>query len=49
VVTKQHGGRDAAFDYRNPDDLPPDHVPLNRVSVRYLQEEMRAKARGARP
>jgi hypothetical protein len=49
VVTKQHGGRDAAFDYRNPDDLPPDRVPLNRVSVRYLQEEMRAKARGARP
>jgi phenylpropionate dioxygenase-like ring-hydroxylating dioxygenase large terminal subunit len=48
VVTKQHGGRDAAFDYRNPDDLPPDAVPLNRVSVRYLQEEMQARARGAR-
>ena len=49
VVTKQYGGRDAAFEYRNPDDLPPHAVPLNRVSVRYLQDEMRAKARGARP
>jgi hypothetical protein len=49
VVTKQYGGRDAGFEYRNPDDLPPDAVPLNRVSVRYLQDEMRAKARGTRP
>ena len=43
-MTKHHGGRDAPFEYRNPDGLPPDAVPLNRVSVRYLQEEQRAKA-----
>ena len=46
VVTKHFGGRDALFEYRNPDGLAPDEVPLNRVSVRYLQEEMRAKAAG---
>ncbi len=45
VVTKHYGGRDAPFEYRNPDGLAPDAVPLNRVSVRYLQEEQRAKAR----
>jgi hypothetical protein len=42
VVTKHFGGRDAPFEYRNPDDLPPDAVPLERVSVRYLQEQRRA-------
>jgi nitrite reductase/ring-hydroxylating ferredoxin subunit len=45
VVTKHLGGRDAPFEYRNPDGMAPDQVPLNRVSVRYLQEEQRAKAR----
>src|SRR5436309_14479432 len=50
VVTKRYGGRDAPFEYRNPDGLAPDAVPLNRVSVRYLQEEQRAKApRGSSP
>jgi hypothetical protein len=44
VVTKHYGGRDAVFDYRNPDDLPSDRVPLERVSVRYLQEQQRARA-----
>ena len=38
-MTKHFGGRDAPFEYRNPDDLSPDAVPLNRVSVRYLQEQ----------
>jgi hypothetical protein len=41
VVTKHFGGRDAPFDYKNPDGLAPDAVPLNRVSVRHLQEQMR--------
>jgi hypothetical protein len=45
VVTKHFGGRDAPFEYRNPDDLPPDAVPLDRVSVRYLQEQRRRAAR----
>jgi phenylpropionate dioxygenase-like ring-hydroxylating dioxygenase large terminal subunit len=44
VVTKHLGGRDAAFEYRNPDGLDPDHVPLERVSVRYLQEQARQRA-----
>ena len=44
VVTKHFGGRDAPFDYKNPDGLAPDEVPLGRVSVRYLQEQAR-KAR----
>lgn len=44
VVTKHHGGRDAPFEYRNPDGLAPDDVPLSRVSVRYLQEQARQKA-----
>jgi phenylpropionate dioxygenase-like ring-hydroxylating dioxygenase large terminal subunit len=44
VVTKHYGGRDASFEYRNPDDLPPDAVPIERVSVRYLQEKARANA-----
>ena len=43
VVTKHHGGRDAPFEYRNPDGLDPEKVPLERVSVRYLQEQARAK------
>jgi nitrite reductase/ring-hydroxylating ferredoxin subunit len=41
VVTKHLGGRDAPFAYRNPDGLAPEEVPLARVSVRYLQEQMR--------
>jgi phenylpropionate dioxygenase-like ring-hydroxylating dioxygenase large terminal subunit len=45
VVTKHTGGRDAPFEYHNPGGMAPDAVPLNRVSVRYLQEEQRAKAR----
>jgi beta-lactamase class D len=44
VVTKHYGGREAPFEYRNPDDLPPDAVPVERVSVRYLQERARQKA-----
>ena len=44
VVTKQYGGRDAAFDYKNPDGLAPDAVPITRVSVRALQEGTSAKA-----
>ena len=38
------GGRHAPFEYRNPDDLPPDRVPLERVSVRYMQEQARTRA-----
>jgi hypothetical protein len=45
VVTKHFGGRDAPFEYRNPDDLSPDAVPLDRVSVRYLQEQRRRAGR----
>jgi len=45
VVTKHFGGRDAAFEYKNPDGLSPDAVPLERVSVRYLQERRRMAAR----
>ena len=44
VVTKHLGGRHARFEYRNPDGLVPEAVPLARVSVRYLQEQARAKA-----
>ena len=44
VVSKHYGGRDAPFEYRNPDDLPPDRVPLERVSVRYMQEQARTRA-----
>jgi hypothetical protein len=45
VVTKHFGGRNAPFEYRNPDGLDPDAVPLERVSVRYLQEKtIRASA-----
>ena len=43
VVTKHHGGREAPFEYRNPDGLDPEKVPLERVSVRYLREQARAK------
>jgi len=43
VVTRHYGGREAPFEYRNPDSLEPDAVPLERVSVRYLQEKARAK------
>jgi hypothetical protein len=42
VVTKHYGGRDAPFEYRNPDGISPDAVPIERVSVRYLQEHRRA-------
>jgi hypothetical protein len=45
VVTKHYGGRDAAFEYRNPDDLSPDAVPVERVSVRFLQEKARQQSR----
>jgi nitrite reductase/ring-hydroxylating ferredoxin subunit len=44
VVTKHFGGRDAPYEYRNPDGIAPDRVPLDRVSVRYLQEHSRAKS-----
>ena len=44
VVTRHFGGRNAAFEYRNPDGMAPDEVPLGRVSVRYLQEQARTKA-----
>ena len=44
VVTKHAGGRDAPFEYKNPDDLDPAAVPIGRVSVRYLQEQSRANA-----
>jgi len=49
VVTRHYGGRRAPFEYRNPDDLPPDAVPLERVSVRYLQEKMRGRAAAGSP
>lgn len=49
VVTKHYGGRDAAFEYKNPDNLDPNAVPLDRVSVRYLQEKMRAKTAASTP
>jgi len=49
VVTRHFGGRDAPFEYKNPDGLDPDAVPLNRVSVRYLQEQMRTRAGAAAP
>jgi len=38
------GARTAPFEYRNPDGLDPDAVPVERVSVRYLQEKARTKA-----
>jgi phenylpropionate dioxygenase-like ring-hydroxylating dioxygenase large terminal subunit len=41
VVTKHYGGRLAPFEYTNPDGLAPEDVPLSRVSVRYLQEQMK--------
>jgi len=44
VVTRHFGGRDAPFEYKNPDGLDPHAVPLNRVSVRYLQEQARQRA-----
>jgi phenylpropionate dioxygenase-like ring-hydroxylating dioxygenase large terminal subunit len=43
VVTKHFGGRDAPFEYKNPDGLTPEEVPLARVSVRYLQEQARRR------
>jgi hypothetical protein len=43
VVTKLFGGRDAPFEYRNPDGLDPDTVPLERLSVRYLQEQKKLR------
>jgi hypothetical protein len=44
VVTKHLGGRDAPFEYRNPNGWKPEDVPLERISVRYMQEQ--AKTRG---
>jgi phenylpropionate dioxygenase-like ring-hydroxylating dioxygenase large terminal subunit len=44
VVTKHYGGRDAPFEYKNPDGIGPDAVPLERVSVRYLQQRPRQAA-----
>ena len=41
VVAKHFGGRDAPFEYRNPNGWAPDEVPLERVSVRYMQERRR--------
>jgi phenylpropionate dioxygenase-like ring-hydroxylating dioxygenase large terminal subunit len=43
VVSKYFGGREAPFEYKNPNGWTPDEVPLNRVSVRYMQEEKKAK------
>jgi hypothetical protein len=48
VVTKHHGGRNAPFEYRNPDGLDPANVPLERVSVRYLQEHAGRNGGGSR-
>ena len=31
VVTKHLGGRDAAFEHRNPDNLQPEDIPISRV------------------
>jgi len=45
VVTKHYGGRDAPFEYRNPNGWAPDEVPLERLSVRYMQEQARASSR----
>ncbi|HYE89358.1 MAG TPA: hypothetical protein VEA38_00005, partial [Terriglobales bacterium] len=45
VVTRHFGGRDAPFEYKNPNGWAPDEVPLERISVRYLQEQ---RARAAR-
>jgi phenylpropionate dioxygenase-like ring-hydroxylating dioxygenase large terminal subunit len=44
VVTKHFGGRDAPFEYKNPDGMAPDQVPLSRISVRHLQEQSRPTA-----
>ncbi len=44
VVTRHFGGRHAPFEYKNPDGLDPQAVPLSRVSVRYLQEQTRNRA-----
>jgi phenylpropionate dioxygenase-like ring-hydroxylating dioxygenase large terminal subunit len=49
VVTRHFGGRTAPFEYRNPDDLSPDAVPLERVSVRYVQEHMRTRGVASTP
>jgi len=49
VVTKHYGGRDAAFEYKNPGGLAPDEIPLARLSGRYLQEQMRSKAPAQSP
>jgi phenylpropionate dioxygenase-like ring-hydroxylating dioxygenase large terminal subunit len=43
VVTRHYGGRNAPFEYRNPDGMAPEDVPLSRVSVRYVQEQMKLK------
>jgi phenylpropionate dioxygenase-like ring-hydroxylating dioxygenase large terminal subunit len=43
VVTRHLGGRDAPFEYRNPNGWAPGDVPLERVSVRYMQEKTRSR------
>ena len=40
-LSKHFGGRDAPFEYRNPNGWTPDEVPLERISVRYMQEKAR--------
>ena len=36
VVTKHFGGRDAPFEFRNPDDIPPGDFPMSRLSIKAL-------------
>src|SRR5262249_1885090 len=43
VVTRHFGGRHPPLGDRNPREPSPDPVPLERVSVRYLQEHMRTR------
>lgn len=47
VVTKQFGGRNAPFDFRNPDGLAPDAVPPERVSRRLRRQLQDAAQREA--
>ena len=52
VVTKHYGGRNAPFEFRNPDGLDPDAVPPERVSRRLRQQRLEAAQRatnGAHP
>ena len=39
VVTKRFGGRNAPFQYRNPDGLAPDEVPLDRIYRQSLRQD----------